>query len=54
MAAKLNNINTSDFVLETKYQTDKTELEKKISDTSGLVKKIDYNTKLTELENSRR
>ena len=37
------------FVLKTKYDTD-TELEKKISDTSGLVKKINYNTKITEIE----
>ena len=29
LAAKINNIDTSDFVLKTKYQTDKTELEKK-------------------------
>ena len=36
---KVNNIDTSDFVLKTKYQTDKTELEKKISDVSDLVKK---------------
>ena len=28
LAAKVNNIDTSDFVLKTKYQTDKTELEK--------------------------
>ena len=34
-------------MLKTKYQTDKTELENKISDVSNLVKK----TKLTELEN---
>ena len=47
LAAKVNNIDTSDFVLKTKYQTDKTELEKKIPDVSNLVKK----TKLTELEN---
>ena len=39
LAAKVNNIDTSDFVLKTKYQTDKTELEKKISDVSDLVKK---------------
>ena len=39
--------NTSDFVLKTKYQTDKTKLESKIPDVSNLVKK----TKLTELEN---
>ena len=47
LAAKVNNIDTSDFVLKTKYQTDKTELEKKISDVIDFVKK----TKLTELEN---
>ena len=47
MVAKVNNIDTSDFVLKTKYQTDKTELEKKIPDVINLVKKA----KLTELEN---
>ena len=47
LVAKVNNIDTSDFVLKTKYQTDKTELEKKIPDVSDLVKK----TKLTKLEN---
>ena len=46
LVAKVNNIDTSDFVLKTKYNTDKTELEKKIPDTSGLVKKTDYNAKL--------
>ena len=46
LLAKVNNIDTSDFVLKTKYQTDKTELEKKIPDVSNLVKKA----KLTELE----
>ena len=39
LVAKVNNIVTSDFVLKTKYQTDKTELEKKIPDSSGLVRK---------------
>ena len=39
LVAKVNNIDTSDFVLKTKHQTDKTELEKKIRDTSDLVKK---------------
>ena len=29
LAAKVNNIDTSDFVLKTKYETDNTELEKK-------------------------
>ena len=51
LVAKVNNIDTSDFVLKTKYNTDKTELENKISDTSSLVKKTNYNTKITELEN---
>ena len=51
LAAKVNNIDTNDFVLSTKYNTDKSESEKKILDNSGLVKKTDYNIKLTELEN---
>ena len=50
LVAKVDNINTSEFVLKTKYDTDKSELENKIPDTSGLVKKTDYNTKLTEIE----
>ena len=50
-AIPLNNIDTSDFVLKTKCNTNKTELENKIPDTSGFVKQSDYNTKLTELEN---
>ena len=29
LAAKVNNIDTNDFILKTKYQTNKTELEKK-------------------------
>ena len=47
LAAKVNNIDTSDFLLKTKYQTDKTDLEKKIPDLTDFVKK----TNLTELEN---
>ena len=47
----MNNIGTSGFILKTKYDTDKSELEKKISDTSGLIKKADYNAKITEIEN---
>ena len=47
LVAKVNNIDTSDFVLKTKYQTDKAELEKKIPDVANFVKK----TTLTELEN---
>ena len=43
----MNNIDTSDFVLKTKYNTDKTELQKKIPNVTDFVKKV----KLTELEN---
>ena len=39
LVTKVNNIDTSDFVLKARYSTDKTELENKISNTSGLVKK---------------
>ena len=47
LVAKVNNIDTSDFVIKTNYQTDKTELEKKIPNVTDFVKKA----KLTELEN---
>ena len=47
LVAKVNNIDTSAFVLKTKYQTDKAELEKKFPMWLILLKK----TKLTELEN---
>ena len=83
LAVRVNNIDTTDFALKTKYQTDKAELEKKIPDAtdfikkvkfkipdvgslatktaliavenkipcvSSLVKKADYNTKITEIE----
>ena len=39
LAAKANNIDTSALILKTKYQTDKTELEKKIPDVTYLAKK---------------
>ena len=39
LVAKANNIDTTDFVLQTKYETDKTELEQKIPNVSNLVKK---------------
>ena len=45
--AKVDNIDTSDFVLKTTCNTDKTELEKKIPNATDFVKKV----KLTELEN---
>ena len=39
LVGKVDNIDTSRFVLNTKYDTDKSELENKIPDTSGLVEK---------------
>ena len=51
LVAKVNGIDTSRFVLKTKYDPDKSESKNKIPDTSGLVKKTDYNTKVTEIEN---
>ena len=50
LVAKVDNIDTSGFVLKTKYDTDKSELENRIPDTSGLVKKTDYDAKITEIE----
>ena len=48
LAAKVNNIDTSDFILKTIYQIDKVELEKTMPDMSDFVKK----TKLIELEDN--
>ena len=50
MLGKVNNIDTSGFVLKTKYDTDKSELENKIPDTSGLVKETEYDSKITDIE----
>ena len=50
LVAKVNNIDTSDFVLKTNYNTDKTKLEKKIPDEADFVKKA----KLTESEQNSR
>ena len=47
LVAKVDNIDTSDFVLKTKYNIDKTELKKKIPNVTDFVKKV----KLTKLEN---
>ena len=53
---KCNTINTSAFVLEKQYNTEKPGLEnktfdtnKKILATKGLVKKTNYNAKMTEI-----
>ena len=58
LVAKVDNIDTTRFVSKTKYDTDKSDLEKKISDvekkipnTSDLAKKTDLNAKITEIEN---
>ena len=40
LVTKVNNIDTSDFVLKTKYSTDKLELENKIPDISNLATKL--------------
>ena len=50
LVAKANSMDTIRFVLKTKYDTDKSEIENKIPATSGLVKKTDYNAKITEKE----
>ena len=47
LVVKVDNIDTSDYVLKTIYNTDKTELGKKIPNVTNFVKK----TKVTELEN---
>ena len=40
LVLKVDNTDTSDSVLKTKYNTDKTELENKLPDISGLVEKL--------------
>ena len=47
---KVNNIDSSGFVLKTKYDADKLELENKIPNTSNLIKKTDYSAKVSEIE----
>ena len=58
LVAKVNNTDTTGFVLKTTYDTDKNDLEKKISDADKKIpdksdlakKKADLNTKITEVE----
>ena len=57
LVAKVDNIDTTGFVLKTKCDTEKLDLKKKISDTekkipntNSLVKNTDYNSKITEIE----
>ena len=52
LVTKVNNIDTSDFVLETKYNTFKTELENKSLNVTDFVKKqnsLKYKTKFLKL-----
>ena len=42
LVEKVNNIDTSGFILKTKYDTDKKEVENQIPDTSRLAKKIRF------------
>ena len=58
LVTKVDNIDTTRFVLKTKYDTEKSDLEKKINDTekkipdtNNSVKKTDYNFKIAEIEN---
>ena len=58
VVVKVNNIDTSGFILKNKYDTDKSELGKKISDadkkitvTNKFVKKADYNAKISKIQN---
>ena len=50
LVAKVDNIDTNNFVLKTNLNTKFTGLENKIPNTSGLVKKTDYNSKITEIK----
>ena len=47
LVTKVNNIDTNDFVLKTKYNTEKTELKNKIPNVTDFAKKV----KLAEFEN---
>ena len=55
LKTKVDNIDTTNFVSRTKYEKDGSDFEdkiskidKKIPDVSGLVKKTDFNAKVTE------
>ena len=58
LVAKVNNVDASGFILNTKFDTDKSDLEikisdadKKIPDTSKIVKETYYNSKISKIEN---
>ena len=57
LVAKVNNSDTSALILKTKYDTDKSDLEKKIRSvnkkiplTRGIVKKTDCSAKISEIK----
>ena len=50
LVTKLNNIDTTGFVLKNKYDTDKSNLEKKTPDISKLVKKKKKQIKMLKLK----
>ena len=57
LVTKVDNIDTTNFVKKAKYEKDGTDFEdkinkvdKKTSDVSSLVKKADFNIKVTEIE----
>ena len=55
LVTKVHNIDTTGFFLKRKYDTDKSDLEKKIRDAGKriphtFVKKTDYNSKIAEIE----
>ena len=49
LVAKVNNIDTTDFVLKTNFNTKFTALENKIPNTSGLVKKTGIENKIPDI-----
>ena len=58
LVTKVDNIGTTNFVLKTKYEKDGSDFEDKISkidnkipDASSLVKKTDFNSKISEVKN---
>ena len=57
LVKKVDKLDTTEFALKTTDDTDKLDLEKKIGDvdkkipdTSGLVKKSDFSSKITQIE----
>ena len=50
LVTKVNNIGTNGFFLKTRYEADKSELEKTIPNTSRLVKNTGYNFKISGTE----